>query len=102
MAAAGLIGLSQAVQGAGGASKYDFDTSRIKTIYIVPNAHWDRGWYLPADDEAKLYKQHLDRVIETCRKSSSVISRRITPITFRRTPATGLSTGAPPRLPLLP
>jgi hypothetical protein len=54
--------------GAESPPRYAFEKSRIKTIYVVPSAHWDRGWFLPVDDETKLYKQHLDAVIGLCQQ----------------------------------
>ena len=69
VAAAALAGVvARPAPGAESAPKHAFEKSRIRTIYVVPSAHWDRGWYLPVDDEAKLYKQHLDAVIGICQK----------------------------------
>ena len=69
VAVAALAGVvARPAPGAENAPKYAFEKSRIKTIYVVPSAHWDRGWYLPVDDETKLYKQHLDAVIGICQK----------------------------------
>jgi len=67
VAAAALAGaVAPPASGAEPPPAYAFEQSRIKTIYIVPSAHWDRGWYLPVDDETKLYKEHLDAVIGLC------------------------------------